>query len=118
METKCWFMKAAISSFSKDFALHNMAPVACRVADTEQDRFVLLLRLLQGFFAPWVPIYGVVGMLQEVRACLVDEPIGMFMLGCWVCSIGHASSGGDNLLLLFWFFSFVVSMEVLYHMKD
>src|SRR5205807_10193645 len=67
------------------FALHDMAPVAGRVANTEQDGFVLLLRLLQGFFAPWVPIYGVVGMLQEVWACLVDEPVGVFMLRCRVC---------------------------------
>src|SRR5438067_5204091 len=53
------------------FALHDMAPVAGRVANTEQDGFVLLLCLLQGFFAPWVPIYRVVGMLQEIRAGLV-----------------------------------------------
>src|SRR5947207_4658318 len=66
------------------FALHDMAPVAGRVANTEQDGFVLLLRLLQGFFAPWVPIYGVVGMLQEVWTCLVDEPVGMCVFGCLI----------------------------------
>src|SRR6266581_208266 len=81
------------------FALHDMAPVAGRVANTEQDGFVLLLCLLQSFFTPWVPIYGVVGMLQEIRACLVDEPVGMFMLRCLVCGIGHVSSGGGLLLL-------------------
>src|SRR6516162_8600897 len=45
------------------FALHDMAPVAGRVANTEQDRLVLLLRLLQGFFAPRVPFYRVMCML-------------------------------------------------------
>ena len=73
--------------------------MACRVADTEQDWFVLLLRLLQGFFAPRIPIYRVMGVLQEVRAGLVDEPIGMFILGCRVCGIGHDSSGGRYYIL-------------------
>src|SRR6266480_7181664 len=100
------------------FALHDMAPVAGRVANTEQDGFVLLLRLLQGFFAPWVPIYGVVRVLQEVWACLVDEPVGMFMLRCRVCGFGHDSSGGGHSITFFWFFLFVVLMGVLYHIGD
>src|SRR6266702_7346536 len=100
------------------FALHDMAPVAGRVANTEQDGFVLLLRLLQRFFAPWVPIYGVVGMLQEVWTCLVDEPVGMFMLECRVCGIGHGSSGRGVKYFCFWFFLLVVLMGVLYHIGD
>src|SRR2546430_8436427 len=100
------------------FALHDMAPVAGRVANTEQDGFILLLRLLQGFFAPWVPIYGVVGMLQEVWTCLVDEPVGMFMLRCRVCGFGHGSSGGDVIYFCFWFFLLIGLMGVLYHIGD
>src|SRR5437763_16262392 len=47
----------------KGFALHDMAPVTGRVANAEQDWLVFLLSLLQSFFTPWVPIYGVVCML-------------------------------------------------------
>ena len=42
---------------------HDMAPVACRIADREQDRLVLAPRPLQRLWAPWVPIHGVGGML-------------------------------------------------------
>src|SRR6516225_4125495 len=63
----------------KGFVLHDMTPVAGGVADTEQDGFVLLLRFLQRFFAPWIPIHGVVRVLKQVRTCLVDEAVGVFM---------------------------------------
>src|SRR6266478_5381451 len=47
----------------KGFALHDVAPVAGGVADAEQDRFVLHFCLVQGFLAPWVPVYRVVCVL-------------------------------------------------------
>jgi hypothetical protein len=34
-------------------------------------------------------------VLQQVRACLVDQPVGVFMLGCWVRGgVRHDSSNG------------------------
>jgi hypothetical protein len=37
-------------------------------------------------------------VLQQVRAGLVAEPVGVFMLGCRVCVIGHDSSFSVNLV--------------------
>jgi hypothetical protein len=46
--------------------LHHVAPVARRVADGEEDGFVLRLRLVQGLGAPGVPVDGVVRVLEQV----------------------------------------------------
>ena len=48
--------------------LHDVAPVAGRVADGEQDRLVLRARLREGLVAPRVPVDRVVRVLEEVRA--------------------------------------------------
>ena len=48
----------------KTFALHHVTPVTGRIANADQDRLVFLPGLLQCFFPPWIPIYGVMGMLQ------------------------------------------------------
>jgi hypothetical protein len=48
----------------KGFFLHNVAPVACRVAYGDKDWFVLVLGFLECFLAPWVPVYGVIGVLK------------------------------------------------------
>jgi hypothetical protein len=56
------------------------------------------------------------GVLQQVRAGLVAEPVGVFMLGCRVCVIGHDSSDG-RYYIFFWFFLKVWLMKALYHMK-
>src|SRR5205809_5227110 len=100
------------------FALHDVAPVAGGVANAEQNWFVFLLGFLQGFFAPWVPIYGVVGVLQQVRACLVDEPGGVFMLRRLICGFGHGSFGWGLYIFVSDFFLLVVLMGVLYHICD
>ena len=56
-------------------ALHDVAPVARGVADAQQDRLVLRLRPLQRLLAPRVPVHGIVGVLQQVGAGLVDQSI-------------------------------------------
>ena len=55
--------------------LHHVAPVARGVADREEDRPVLLARAGERLLAPRVPVDGVVGVLEEVRARLVGEAI-------------------------------------------
>ncbi len=55
---------------------HDMAPVACGIADGEQDGFVLISSQLQRFFIPGEPIYRVVRVLQEIRTRFVMELVG------------------------------------------
>ena len=55
--------------------LHDMAPVAGGITDAEENQFVFHFCPLKCFRTPGIPIYGVMGMLQEVRASLVDEPV-------------------------------------------
>ena len=56
--------------------LHDVAPVARRVPDREQDGTVLAAGLLQGLVPPRVPVHRVVGVLQEVGTGLVGQPVG------------------------------------------
>ena len=49
--------------------LHDVAPVARRVADRQKDRLVLLPRPLERLVAPRIPVHGVVRVLQQVRDC-------------------------------------------------
>ena len=56
-------------------ALHDVAPVARRVADRQEDRLVLGARPRQRLFAPRVPIDRVVGVLEQVRAGLAGESV-------------------------------------------
>ena len=55
--------------------LHDVAPVARRVADGQQDRLVLLARARERLLAPRVPVDGVVRVLEEVRARLLREAV-------------------------------------------
>src|SRR5690606_22426925 len=45
------------------------------------DRLVLAPRALERFLAPRIPVDGVVGVLQQVRAGRVDQPIGVAVYG-------------------------------------
>jgi len=54
---------------------HHMAPVAGRVADREQDRLVLGAGQLARLLAPWVPVHGILGVLEQVGRGLVREPV-------------------------------------------
>ena len=57
------------------FVHHHMAPVAGRVAHRQQDRFVLCARQIQRFFAPCVPVNGVVGVLLQIGAGFAGETV-------------------------------------------
>ncbi len=75
--------------------LHHVTPVAGRVADRQEDRSALGSSTLQRLLAPWVPIHGVAGVLQQIGAGLVRQPIA--------CSLAHgsqclATSGGASAL--------------------
>ena len=54
---------------------HDVAPVAGRVADREQDRLVLLLGPRQGLVPPGVPGDRVVAVLQEIGTGLAGESV-------------------------------------------
>src|SRR5260221_13946925 len=72
------------------FALHDMAPVASRVSNTEQDRFILLLRFLQSFFTPRIPVYRIMRVLKQIWTRLINEPVGVLMLS--LCVVRHIPS--------------------------
>jgi hypothetical protein len=59
-----------------------MAPVAGGVAHGEEDGLILTFRGCEGFFAPGVPVHGVVGVLEEVGALFGEETVG------WVGGLG------------------------------
>ena len=57
-------------------ALHDVAPVAGRVADREEDRPILVARPFERLSPPGIPVDRVVGVLEEVRARLSGEAVG------------------------------------------
>ena len=57
------------------FPLHDMAPVAGRIADGEENGLVLLPSPGQGFLPPWVPIHRVLGVLKEVGAGFLGQSV-------------------------------------------
>ena len=59
----------------KAFMRHHVAPVAGRIADREQDRFVLALRALEGIPSPGVPVDRVFGMLLQIGAGFACESV-------------------------------------------
>jgi hypothetical protein len=42
---------------------HDVTPVAGRIADTQEDGFVLFPGTGEGFFSPGIPVHRVPGML-------------------------------------------------------
>ena len=54
---------------------HDVAPVAGRIADREQDRLVGALGFRQRLRAPGPPVDRIVLMLKEIRAGLLGETI-------------------------------------------
>lgn len=57
------------------FVRHDVTPVTGGVADTEEDRFVLFFGESKSFFSPWIPVYGIVSVLEEVGACFGCESV-------------------------------------------
>ena len=72
-------------------AFHDVAPVAGGVADAEQDRLVLAPGALERLGAPRVPVDRVVGVLAEIRARLVDQPVGLLRHSDSLCSLAHVA---------------------------
>ena len=50
----------------KGLVLHDMTPVARRIADAQQNRFVFSLGFDKGILAPRVPVHRVVRVLEQV----------------------------------------------------
>ena len=72
---------------------HHVAPVAGRVPDGEEDRAVERLRPLEGLVAPGIPVDGLAGVGEQVRALLVDQPVRGRVVGHRNTSrpgVGHA----------------------------
>jgi len=59
----------------KGFMGHDVAPVAGGVADTEKDRAVGALRLLENLLAPGIPVHRVFRVLEEIRGVLLAEAV-------------------------------------------
>jgi hypothetical protein len=57
------------------FMGHDMAPVARRIADREQDRLVALLGRGQRIGSPRPPVHGIVPVLQQIGAGLEGQAI-------------------------------------------
>src|SRR5262249_54405640 len=55
--------------------LHDVAPVARRVADAEEDRLILRLGRRERLVPPRVPVHRIAGMLAEVEARLRHKAV-------------------------------------------
>src|SRR5690606_6643944 len=62
----------------KGLPLHHVTPVAGGIADGQEDRLFLPLRLFKGLFAPGIPVHRIVGMLQKIRGFFMDQAVGFF----------------------------------------
>ena len=58
-------------------ALHHVAPMARRISDRQQDGFVFRFGARERLLAPRIPIDGIVGVLAQIGALLVDQSIGL-----------------------------------------
>ena len=65
-------------------ALHDVAPMAGRVADAQEDGPVLLARPGEGLLAPRIPVHRVVLVLEQVGRFLPRQPV----------RVGRRSGGG------------------------
>lgn len=57
----------------------DMSPMASGIADGEEYGFVFGGGFGKGGVAPWHPVDGVVGVLEQVGGFFVDEGIGFFI---------------------------------------
>ncbi len=74
-----------MSGSSKRFVRHDMAPVAGGITDAEEDRFILGFGKRQRLRAPFPPVDGIVGVLQEIGGCGLIESIGHVVSGVnWI----------------------------------
>ena len=55
---------------------HDVAPVACRVADGDEYRHISAPGFLEGLLPPLPPVNGIVGVLLEIGRRGVGEAVG------------------------------------------
>ena len=81
MQMKSRFKSSAIGRVLETLVGHHVAPVAGRIAHREEDRLLLARGPAQRFRAPRLPIDGVRGMLQQVRADFVGKLVHTELYG-------------------------------------
>src|SRR6185436_20977117 len=54
---------------------HDVAPVAGRITDRQEDGFVLCARGLQRFLSPRIPVDRIARVLLQIRACFPCEAV-------------------------------------------
>jgi len=52
-----------------------MAPVARGIPNGKEYRLIFVACPKKRFFAPWIPIDGIIGMLQEIRRGFMNEAV-------------------------------------------
>ena len=76
---------------------HHVAPVAGRVADRQQDRDVPLARLGERLVRPLPPVDRIVGVLAQVRAGRVGEPVHPSSVPHpWRCAVRAVDNRADE----------------------
>jgi hypothetical protein len=50
--------------------------MAGRIANTYQNGFIFCAGFFQGFLSPWIPVYRVVSVLEQIRTATVDQSVG------------------------------------------
>ncbi len=68
---------------------HDVTPVACGVADAQEDRLVVTLRLLESLGSPRVPVDRICGVLEEVGAGFVRETVRHVLMSRNLCARNH-----------------------------
>jgi hypothetical protein len=62
----------------KTFAFHDVAPVAGRIADAQENRLVFRARLFKRVVVPREPVHGIVRVLQKIRRFFLREAVCVF----------------------------------------
>jgi len=57
--------------------------MATAVTYRDDEQLIFSFGFLQRLLPPRVPVYGVVGVLQKIRAGFVDEGVGVFVHVIW-----------------------------------
>jgi hypothetical protein len=52
-----------------------MAPMAGRVTNRKENRFIFYSGFLKSLFSPRIPVYGIIGVLQEIWALFIDQAV-------------------------------------------
>jgi len=68
---------------------HDVTPMACGIPYGQEDWFVFFFGFGQCFFAPGIPVHGVVRVLEEIRGCGVRE----FVHGVYGMIIAYEHKG-------------------------